>query len=295
MSLNATQASALSRLFSSNVFHEMARKGRSPLFARLFSETGVLRTQVATPGTVGCAFETAFSLLRKTGKRDEYVYKAALIHNILLGRHSLNSASMLTEFRAGSCKADLVILNGTSTVYEIKSDRDSLSRLQNQVENYRKVFAKIYIIAGESHISEVLKSTPSDVGVMELVRWNRIRTVRESREDARLVCPCTIFDSLRVEEASAILKGLGISVPQVPNTKIRGAMRAIFQSLKPVDVHHQMVRILKRTRNLASLSSLIEEVPASLRPAALAIHIRKADRARLLAALSTPIDVAAHW
>jgi hypothetical protein len=137
MLLKATQLSALSRLFSPSVFREMARKGRSTLFAQLFTQSGLLEKKTTDVRTVSAAFDIAFSVLRRAGTRDEYVYRAALTHNILLGTHSLNTASMLTEFRAGSCKADLAILNGTGTVYEIKSDRDSLSRLVTQVENYR--------------------------------------------------------------------------------------------------------------------------------------------------------------
>lgn len=294
MALNTTQLSALSRLFSSGVFREMARKGRSPLFTRLFAQTG-LSNQRLINATVGDAFEAAFAVLRKPGIRDEYVYRAALTHNILLGRHSLNIASILTEFRAGACKADLAILNGTATVYEIKSDRDSLARLSNQIANYRKVFAKIYVIAGEGHIQEIVSSTPDDIGVMSLVRWNRIHTVREAADRPDLVCPVTIFDSLRLAEARAILYDLNIPIPKMPNTMLYSAMRECFKQLEPALVHHQMVRTLKRTRSLAPLSTLVNQLPASLQPAALSIQVRKVDHERLLKAVRTPLDEALTW
>lgn len=295
MLLNAKQLSALSRLFSSGVFREMARKGRSPLFVRLFAETGLLGQEVAARSTVSSAFDAAFAELRKAGARDEYVYRAALTHNILLGRHSLNTASMLTEFRAGECKADLAILNGTGTVYEIKSERDSLARLVNQVANYRKVFAKVYVIAGEAHVQDVMDITPVDVGVLSLVRWDRIQTVREAVERPDLVCPVTIFESLRVAEARAILRHLQVPVPDVPNTMLWAAMRQEFAKLAPTDVHREMVRTLKRTRNLASLSELVDQLPASLQPAALSIQVRRADHERLLEAVRTPLDEALTW
>lgn len=291
---NTTQLSALSRLFSSGVFREMARKGRSPLFARLFEQTG-LPNQRFIHGTVGDVFEAAFTVLRKSGLRNEYVYRAALTHNILLGRHSLNTASILTEFRVGSCKADLAILNGTSTVYEIKSDRDSLARLANQIVNYRKVFAKIYVIAGEGHIQEIVNSTPSDIGVMSLVRWDRIHTVREATDRSELVCPVTIFDSLRVAEARAILQNLNIPVPKVPNTMMYSAMRKCFEHLEPTEVHDRMVQTLKQTRSLAPLSTLVDQLPTSLQPAALSIQVRRTDHERLLKAVRTPLDEAMTW
>ncbi len=294
MPQNVTQLSALSRLFSSSVFHEMAKNGYSPLFTRLFAQTG-LSSQVIGQGTVGEAFDAAFAELRKSGVRDEYVYRAALTHNILLGRHSLNTASMLTEFRVGSCKADLVILNGTGTVYEIKSDRDSLARLDNQIANYRKVFAKIYVIAGERHVQEVIGRTASDIGVMSLVRWDQIHTVREAIDHSDSVCPVTIFDSLRMVEARTILQNLKVPIPEVPNTLLHAAMRECFARLEPTEVHHQMVEILKQTRNLAAVSSLIDLLPAALKPAALSIKVRRSDYERLLYAVRTPLGDAMAW
>lgn len=288
------QLSALSRLFSSSVFREMAKKGRSPLFARLFSQTG-LPYRRSPCATVASAFDAAFAVLRKSGLRDEYVYRAALTQNLLLGRHSLNTASMLTEFRSGSCKADLAILNGTSTVYEIKSDRDSLARLANQIINYRKVFAKIYVIVGEAHVQEVADSTSSDIGVLSLVRWNRIHTVREAADRPNLVCPVTIFESLRVAEARAILQELKVPVPDVANTMLHSAMRNCFARLDPAEVHRQMVRTLRRTRNLAPLVELVDRLPASLQPAALSIRVRRADHERLVEAVHTPLGEAMAW
>src|SRR6267154_2290198 len=130
--LTAEQLAAISRLFSSSVIREMARKGKSPLFARLASQS-LLPSSLPERTPVQDFFEAAFSLLKREGYRHEYIYKAALVNKILLGKHSLQTASMLNEFRVGECKADLAILNGTATVYEVKSERDSLVRLRKQI------------------------------------------------------------------------------------------------------------------------------------------------------------------
>ncbi|WP_084637475.1 sce7726 family protein [Paludibacterium yongneupense] len=296
MALNATQLSALSRLFSASVLREMAKKGNSPLFARLLVDTGLLTRQAQTAmQTVSAAFEAAFADLNQLGKRDEYVYRAALTHKILLGIHSLNTASMLTEFRVGNSKADVVILNGTSTVYEIKSERDSLARLENQIFNYRKVFAKIYVIAAESHVQDIINCTSSDIGVMSLGCRNRISTKREATEQINSICPVTIFESLRSTEASMILRNLGIDVPDVPNTMLYSVMRECFSRLAPEDVHQQMVQTLKKTRKLVSLSSLVDKMPKSLQPAVLTTQLRRADHERLIMAINTPLDEALNW
>lgn len=294
MKLCPTQLSAMTRLFSSAVFREMAKKGRSPLFARLFALSGI-SDRCANDATVGAAFDTTFAILRAAGRRDEYIYRSALTHNVLLGKHSLNTACMLTEFRAGACKADVAILNGTATVYEIKSERDSLSRLANQIENYKKVFAKTYVIASEGHVKGVFDTVPKDVGVMMMGSRYRITTMREAEDRPDRICPASVFESLRSTEAVAILKRLKIDVPDVPNTQRHAEMRAVFAQLEPTKVHHAMVTTLRSTRDLAPLGDLVDHLPRSLHAAALSIQVRRTDHSRIVEAVSTPLHAAKVW
>src|ERR1035437_5089099 len=195
--LATEQLAAISRLFSSSVIQEMARKGRSPLFARLASQSRLL-SGLSLSERVYTLFDAAFSLLKREGYRHEYIYKAALTHKILLGKHSLQTASMMNEFRVGECKADLAILNGTATVYEIKSERDSLSRLERQVTAYGNVFAQVYVIAAESHVQAVAKTVPDFVGIMQLNRRHHISTLREAVDQPERTS--TASRSVRSEE-----------------------------------------------------------------------------------------------
>jgi len=282
-------------MFSPSVISEIAKKGQSPLFSRLLSETSVFEIDDPADVTIGDAFDRAFSLLRRSGLRNEHVYRSALIRNVLLGRHSLRTASMLTEFRISSSKADMVILNGYGTVYEIKSDRDSLARLESQIENYRKAFSKIYVVAGTGHIQDVLDKTSEDVGVMNLIRWNRISIVREAKENFDYICPATIFDSLRLGEAIDILKDLNVDIPDLPNTLMRNALRSIFIELDPIDVQYCMIKTLKRTRNLAPLSTLIANLPYALQSIALMVQLRNKDHDRLVETLNKPLNEAFKW
>lgn len=272
----------------------MAKNGRSGLFRRLLERTDLLE-QTDPHATVGDTFDSAFEILKIAGHRDEYIYRAAISHKVLMGTHSLRTASMLNEFRTGCCKADLVILNGTATVYEIKSERDSLARLANQVANYKRVFAKVNVIASEGHIDGVLATVPDDVGVMCLSKRYRIKTVREGIDCPARICPETVFESLRRSEAAAILQAMGVTLPKVPNTQQHAAMRSLFAALDPVALHVEMVRTLKRTRDLAPLSDLVDHLPVSLQAAALSVSVRRADHPRLVDAITTPLRAAMAW
>lgn len=292
--LATEQLAATSRFFSSSVIREMARKGKSPLFARLASQSG-LHDSLAAGERVRDLFDFAFSVLKREGYRHEYIYKAALTHNILLGKHSLNTASMLNEFRVGECKADLAILNGTAKVYEVKSERDSLYRLERQVAAYAQVFAQVYVIAAENHVKSVIASVPAEVGVLRLNGRHQIQTLQEATDRPERTSPAAIFESIRTDEARRILLSQGVSIPPVPNTELNCVLRQLFIKLDPYTAHEGMVRVLKKTRNLLPLADLVTQLPHSLQTAALSVPLRKLDHTRLVAAANSRLHDAMCW
>lgn len=288
------QPAAAARLFSSGLIREIARTGKSPLFARVVHEAKLSKA-IAPTDPICRLFEEAFAQLKSRDHRNEYVYKAAIAQKILLGRHSLRTATMLTEFRAGNCKADIVILNGTSTVYEIKSERDNLDRLQPQLAAYGRIFGKVNVITGENHLESVLNNTNQEVGVLFLTKRFHISVAREATDNSHNVSPEAIFDSLQLGESKAILESAGIQIPKLPNTQMFRALRNLFAALPPQEAHRGMVEALKATRDSSPLANLVEALPYSLKAAALLTPLRHQDHARLLSAIHTPLNEALNW
>lgn len=288
------QSSALARFFSATVLKELASRGESPTFARLVKESGV-PVDPKSDAPITTIFNQAFDLLKRRINRHEYIYKAALTQKILLGVHSLQTASMITEFRVGSCKADVVILNGTGTVYEIKSERDSLSRLRDQVAAYSRVFAKVNIIVGENHLNAASEGVPEFVGIMVLSDRYQVSTVREPIEDSSRTSPSAIFDAISQREAELILKTTDFKIPNVPNTLRYGALRDLFVTLDADFAHRSMVEVLKRTRNLSPLAELLAAIPDSLHTVTIASKLRHRDQNRLVEVLQTPVHLALSW
>lgn len=284
---------AISRMFSAGIVRELATNGNSADICSLMKQSGLW----ADPDvlTVGDAYESGFSHLRKSGLRNEYIYQSAIIKNVLMGKHSLRTASMMREFRTSGSRADVVILNGTSTVYEIKSERDGLQRLQKQMDDYGKIFARLYVIAAEDHVDAVFNTVPEHVGVMCLRRWNRISTLREAIDRPDQVDPVEILGSLRRSEALSILKRLGIPKPDVPNTQVFRVLKEIFADLESSCVHAAMVEVLKKSRTQCSLEQTVENLPASLHAATLMYKLKKSSGERLASALQTPIDQTIFW
>jgi hypothetical protein len=195
----------------------------------------------------------------------------------------------------GDCKADLAILNGTSTVYEIKSERDSLARLDRQLAAYAKVFAQVFVVTADTHLDAVLRMIPEDIGIMRLNDRFQMTVVREAHDVPERTSPLAIFDSIRTEEAGMILHSLGLPVPQVPNTQMCSMIRREFMKLEPRKTHDAMVCVLKRTRNQVRLSELLSQLPNSLHTVVLSVPLRKFDHARLVAAVETSLKHARTW
>jgi hypothetical protein len=288
------ELAAISRLFSSTVIRELARKGRSRSFIELTKESGLLE-KLSSNDSVFTVFDTAFTALKKEGYRDEYVYKTALILRILFGRYSLRTASVLNEFRVGDCKADLVILNGTATAYEVKSERDSVVRLKRQITAYCQCFAQVYVIAAESHLSSIETLIPGDVGILKLSDRLEISTVRKALDRPERTSSSVIFDSIRTAEARLILQAYGISIPKVPNTQLHSVLRELFTRLNGVDAHRGMVCVLKKTRTLLQFSDLLDQLPSSLYSAVFSTPLRKVDQSRLARAVHISINEAINW
>ncbi|MCG5531774.1 sce7726 family protein, partial [Halorhodospira halochloris] len=77
-------------------------------------------------------------------------------------------------------------------VHEIKSERDSLDRLVHQVENYKRVFASVNIVASPSHAERILERVPDDVGVICLSSRFQLSTKRTAVTKPEQVCPQTV-------------------------------------------------------------------------------------------------------
>lgn len=289
-----SETSALARLFSSGVIRELAQRGHSPLLGRLLSELN-LSGSLPSASTLGDFLDWAFSEFRKRDNRHEYIYKNAIAQKVLLGVHSLNTACMLTEFRAGECKADVVILNGTSTVYEIKSERDDLGRLERQLAEYLKVFQYVQVITGEKRLGALERLVPNEVGIQVLTGRYTIQEHRSASSNIPNIFPEQVFESLQRSEYLAILDRYGIPVPDVPNTQIHSVAKRLFVSLTAEQAHQGMVDVLKETRNPMALREFIQSVPDALKAAAISVPLAKSERSRLLEALTTDLQTAFNW
>jgi len=280
MEIDQKYLPALGRVFSPIVLDSLALKGYSPYLSEVCINSGLLeRVDPAT--TLGEFFDWVYNLLFKN-YRNEYIYKNVIANKILLGKHSLNTSQLLTEFRVGRSKADVVLLNGASTVYEIKSQYDSFARLEKQMRAYFEIFDYINVITSSSQVKKLDSILPDKAGILVLTNRNTISTIREPKSNKENLNPDILFDSLRKAEYMRIIKEYYGAVPDVPNTQIYRECKRLFCEIPPVYAHDLTIKILKARNNSKRLKDFIDKAPSSLSAYAMSICNEKNKMQKIL-------------
>lgn len=93
----------------------------------------------------------------------------------------------------GTARIDVAVINGNMHGFEIKSDRDTLARLPEQIEAYNAVFDKVTLVVGSTHLVEAFRTVPewwgietAHIGADGLVFFNPIREPRDNMQQDNL-------------------------------------------------------------------------------------------------------------
>ncbi|MBC1565908.1 sce7726 family protein [Listeria booriae] len=73
---------------------------------------------------------------------------------------------------SGHAIADVVAVNGHINAYEIKSDKDSLTRLSGQVKQYDENFERNIIVVGEKYEKSIDSKVPDYWGIIVASNYN---------------------------------------------------------------------------------------------------------------------------
>lgn len=108
----------------------------------------------------------------------------------------------------GAVRIDLAVINGEMAGYELKSAKDTLSRLPAQATLYNAVFDRVHLVAAEKHVSPAIAGIPAWWGILVAVQADdgvRLECFRQSaiNDDVQ---PIQIARLLWRDEAIAILE-----------------------------------------------------------------------------------------
>ena len=286
LSINKKYLPALSRLFSSGVIDNIIANGRSAYMAEVCSNSGFLN-QISPSESLSEFFNIIYTFLFEK-YRNEYFYKNTIANKVLLGKHSLNTAQMLTEFRVGRCKADVVVLNGTITVYEIKSAFDSFRRLERQVTEYRKVFDYINVITSAYQVKKLQSVLGDQIGILVLTNRSTISVVRKAESNLASIDLQLLFDSLKKDEYVSIITKYYGHLPDIPNTRLFKECKRLYCRMPVKTAYHLTINVLRKRTNNLQLKEYLQKIPTSLTAYALRCGINNRRIENLTLCLEKP-------
>ena len=230
-----------------------------------------------------------FYTLLSSHYRSEYIYKNAIATKLYLIGHSLHNSLLTDELRSGNSRADVVILNGTSTVYEIKSAFDSFDRLESQLADYRRVFDRIVVVTTKDRAALLTERVGDPVGVMSLSTAGELAVVKACSSNKANTDPAVVFDCMRQPEFCDVVKKACGQIPDVPNSRLYREARTLFCELDPSRAHDLMVERVKMRAKKRPLVELVNSAPQSLKHACLSFSQSQALAIQINERLAEPL------
>jgi len=142
-------------------------------------------------------------------------------HNKWLSKHHNDSKTMVVNelgLNHGKNRADIAIINGSLIGYEIKSDLDSLRRLNEQLVSYNAIFDRAYLIVTHRHLKYIEAMLPGWWGIIFATEGRRgavhFKNLRRSKLNPN-VDDYSVTRLLWRPEAQEILISLGIQGSQL--------------------------------------------------------------------------------
>ncbi len=158
--------------------------------------------------------------------------------------HEANSI-LVFELNVGTSRLDMARINGCSYAYEIKTELDSLARLDSQIRDYEKAFEYTYAIVHSRHTANAIEILPTHCGVIQIsdvccdARFDILREAVKSP----CLSPEVQIKSLSSRDLSRLLRMAGI--PNVQNT--RGEREsAVFEALDSHQINGFFKEVLRQ-------------------------------------------------
>lgn len=196
------------------------------------------------PAQLGDLIAHSYHILEQN-YRHEYIYKNKLLNDYVLKHYSLDDTILLNEFRIGQSIADVVLVNGTNKVFEIKTELDTPERLESQLNDYYKAFTEVYLFTHISLLAKYLRILPPYVGVLVYTEEGEVTEYRAAFSHKEYLDASFMMASLRKPEYSKLVKQLVGFLPQATPVFFYRACLEILEQLSLEEVHRMYCHILK--------------------------------------------------
>lgn len=220
--------------------------------------------------------------------QNEYILKNSFLNQWLREELGGDDSVIFNEYRVGKAIADLVMFNGVSKAFEIKTELDSNARLENQLENYRKAFNEVYVIVPESRLSLYYKQK-KDIGIISFRKDIKKKfTLIRKAKNRLLIDPKTIMNILHTKEYKTIVKTYYDRLPKMTSFNQYNICNKLMSKIPSSSLNELYLKTMKsrKPKNHISYKSHKEFNQLSL-----ALNLSKNQYEKLLLNLKQTINI----
>ena len=259
------QSRQYAQAFGRNVFTDILRWGDSEML------TFLCRANKCKTDETFLDCLRRFYLSLKLNYRCEYVFKNEIIAE--LRKHYAHRRSLVVnEFRIGNSIADLAFFNGESRAYEIKTGYDTPRRLEGQLNDYRRVFDKCYLVVEQNEIDN-WKDYNEEMGIIAFCHGPRGGITMEEVRPALVnehIDVDVLMTCLRAEEYETIAEQYAGARLSESKYKHYEECRTILKSMDGKLLHDAFLQTIERRK---SSFDLLEQTPHELYQICLSMHL----------------------
>lgn len=255
---------ALSRVFGTSLVKQLDSGGGTyeQNLQNLFRRSGLYHDETAWNLTDSLSQLYQYLLVNY---RCEYVYKNEIANQLLLERHSDNSATLLRELASDRSVADIVIVNGKTTAYEIKTELDNFDRLQGQLESYQTLYDEVNVVTHEQALASVVSRLPKWAGILVLDEQAQLHEHRKAESNTHLFDADKAVLTLRQTELVKLIECRFGSLPKIGTASVFNFCRSKYRELTPAEARFAFYEALKSRRPAPHQFQLVLDCDRSLR------------------------------
>lgn len=220
--------------------------------------------------------------------QNEYVFKNEFLNNWLIKELGETNSQIFSEFRVGNSIADLVMFNGLSKIFEIKTEFDNESRLKLQLENYEKAFNQIFLIIPKSKINLYEKQDAS-IGLItyDPIGENTFTVFRKANLNIEIE-PSVIMAILHTNEYKSIVRKHYGSLPEITSFNQYKVCSELISEI-PIDKLNKL--FIDEMKKRISCNSLSSRYYKEFNQLFLALRMNRDSKNKMIELLKTPIQI----
>jgi len=219
--------------------------------------------------------------------QNEYIFKNEFLNEWLISEIGEDNSKVFSEFRVGNSVADLVMFNGCSKVFEIKTEFDSDFRLPLQLENYKKAFNQIYLIVPETKLS-LYEKYDSTIGLITFNSSNENSfEVNRSALNNPEIDPQILMSILHTNEYKSIVKKHFGYLPEMTSFNQFKICSELICEIPKIELNKLFITQIKKRGDKEALSSRYYREFNQL---FLALKMNRTNKKKMIDILKTPLQ-----